>query len=313
MEHNRPVALPGWVVEAIKAKSNGSTAPASAEFQTAATSSPRGLEAVPDIIRGPRDNSGGERQQTLMRYACSLRARSYPWDEAIVLHRFAWHRCEQPPTCTTELTWAEAVGILSDVYSRYLEGGEDERASFDSLVAKEANKIRVREAARELVDAANRPPAEPFDAGTLAEILARPADPPARIEGLIPWDASTLIVAQRKTGKTTLNLNACRSLLLGEDFLGRFPVRPINGEIAYLNFEVAGAQLAHWAADVGIPHDRLYIVNLRGRRNPFSNAEDRQRLAATLKTRGIETIVCDPFGRAYIGKAKTTPEKSEHG
>ena len=34
-------------------------------------------------------------------------------------------------------------------------------------------------------------------AGTLADVLARPAEPAARVEGLIPWEASVLIVAQR--------------------------------------------------------------------------------------------------------------------
>jgi hypothetical protein len=183
----------------------------------------------------------------------------------------------------------------------------DPATIFAEDVEKAARRIRVREAARELVDAHKRPPAEPFDAGTLAEILARPDDPPARIDELMPWESSTLTVAQRKVGKTTFQLNACRSLITGQDFLGKFGVRPIGGEIAYLNFEVSGAQLARWAADVGIPADRFYIVNLRGRRNPFSNTEDRQRLAATLKTRGTEAIFCDPFGRAYTGQNQNDP------
>jgi RecA-family ATPase len=124
---------------------------------------------------------------------------------------------------------------------------------------------------------------------------------------LIPWEAGTELVAQRKTGKTTLLLNLARSLFTGEEFLGKFGVRPIDGEIAFLNFKVSAAQLARWAADVGISPDQFYIVNLRGRRNPFSNTEDRQRLAATLKARGTEAIFCDPFGRAYTGQSQNDP------
>jgi hypothetical protein len=180
-------------------------------------------------------------------------------------------------------------------------------AAFAEDVEKEARRIKVREAARELVDGGKRPPSEPFDAGTLAEILARPPEPAARVEGLIPWEAGTELVAQRKTGKTTLLLNLARSLFTGEEFLGKFGVRPIDGEIAFLNFKVSAAQLARWAADVGISPDQFYIVNLRGRRNPFSNTEDRQRLAATLKARGTEAIFCDPFGRAYTGQSQNDP------
>jgi hypothetical protein len=183
----------------------------------------------------------------------------------------------------------------------------DPAAAFAEDVEKEARRIRIRGAAREIVDAGKRPPAEPFDAGTLAEILARPPEPAARIEGLIPWEAGTELVAQRKTGKTTLLLNLARSLFRGEEFLGKFGVRPIDGEIAFLNFEASGAQLARWAADVGISPDQFYIVNLRGRRNPFSNTEDRQRLATTLKARGTEAILCDPFGRAYTGQSQNDP------
>jgi hypothetical protein len=172
----------------------------------------------------------------------------------------------------------------------YQEQAESDYAAiFDFDVEREAHKIRVREAAREIVEASKRPPAEPFDAGTLAEILARPPEPAARVEGLIPWEAGTELVAQRKTGKTTLLLNLARSLFTGEEFLGKFGVRPIDGEIAFLNFEVSGAQLARWATDVGISPDQFYIVNLRGRRNPFSNTE-------TGNAFGL-----DQFARAEVG------------
>ena len=42
-------------------------------------------------------------------------------------------------------------------------------------------------------------------------------------------DGFTSVVAQRKTGKTTFNLNLADSFLTGRDFLGRFPVVPVTG------------------------------------------------------------------------------------
>jgi hypothetical protein len=114
-----PTPLPDWVIDAIRAKRqpqpsntspNGSTAPA------------RGVDVVPPVIRGPRADSGGERHGVLVAYACSLRSRSIPRGEAETLYRAIWERCEQPPVCTTPLTWDEALAKLDDVYSRYPEG-----------------------------------------------------------------------------------------------------------------------------------------------------------------------------------------------
>lgn len=179
--------------------------------------------------------------------------------------------------------------------------------AFSRGVASELGKLRIRTEARRLFDAENQPAAPPFDAGTLAEILARPPLPQARIEGLMPWDANTLIVAMRKTGKTTLVLNMIRSLLTGEDFLGQFPVRPIDGSIAMLNYEVNAAALARWADEVGIDRDRLYLVNLRGRRNPLTNPDDRAKLTEDLRRRGAESLMVDPFGRAFTGSNQNDP------
>ena len=190
----------------------------------------------------------------------------------------------------------EEQDAASDAYEAALNLGRD--------VAAELHKLRVRKAAQEAFKAENEPDAPPFDAGTLGEILARPADPPMRVDGLIPWDSSTLIAAQRKTGKTTLELNLARSLLTGEDFLGKFAVRPVVGIVAVLNFEVSAAMLAYWADEHGIDRDRFYQVNLRGRRNPFTHPHDRELLAADLRARGVESLIVDPFGRAYPGKSQ---------
>ncbi len=124
------------------------------------------------------------------------------------------------------------------------EGEELRGDSFGYDVEMELYRLKVRDRAQEMHRAAKAGPIPPFDAGTLSEVLARPAQPPSRVDGLIPADASTEIVAQRKTGKTTLMLNLARALLTGEDFLGRFPVRPLQGQVAFLNYEVSAGQLA---------------------------------------------------------------------
>lgn len=191
---------------------------------------------------------------------------------------------------------AEQAGADDDAY--------EDRLDFHRDVADELHRLKVRKAAQEALRAESEPPAPPFDAGTLAEILARPADPPMRVDGLIPWESSALLVAQRKTGKTTMLLNLARSLLTGEDFLGKFTVRPIDGIVAILNLEVSAAMLGRWADEHGIDRDRLYLVNLRGRRNPFTHPQDRAILATDLRARDVESLIVDPFGRAYPGKSQ---------
>lgn len=180
----------------------------------------------------------------------------------------------------------------------------DRLTRFDRMVADQVLGMRARAAAQEIVRQDHREPSQPFDAGTLGEVLARPPAPAERVQGLIPWEASTLLTAQRKCGKTTLVLNLARALLTGEQFLGQLPVRPVAGSVSMLNFEVSAAQLARWAADLEIDPERMFLVNLRGRRNPLGHEDDRKALASLLRARQTETMIVDPFGRAYTGTSQ---------
>lgn len=186
--------------------------------------------------------------------------------------------------------------------------GEDERPDpFELEVRAEARRLRVLEAARDRVRAERQPPAPPFDAALLEVMAAAPEHPRWRIEGLLPMDGNATVVAQRKTGKTTLMMNLARCLLTGEDFLGSHSVDPIDGTVAFLNFEVSGHQIARWALDNGVPADRLLLVNLRGRRNPFSNDDDTIALAELLRGHEVGALLVDPFGRAFTGVKQNDP------
>lgn len=176
---------------------------------------------------------------------------------------------------------------------------------FETRVRSEVSALRIRDEARKRLQAEKRSPAEPFDAGLLKDILDRPHAPAFRVSGICPSDGGTLIVAQRKTGKTTLTLNLARCLLTGVPFLDRFPVNEkVTGRVALLNYEVSGSLLARWAADARVPGERLLLVNLRGRRNPLGDAEDRDRLAELLREHEVESLIVDPFGRAFTGASQ---------
>jgi hypothetical protein len=175
---------------------------------------------------------------------------------------------------------------------------------FDADVQEELRKLLIRQAVQKALKAQQEPPADTFDAGLLTDVLARPSEPPMRCDGLIPSDASALVVAQRKTGKTTFELNYARALVTGEPLLGRFDTRPIDGNVALLNYEVSAATVARWTDEHDINGQRLLLVNLRGRRNPLAHPEDRARLVELLRCHDVEAVIVDPFGRAYTGKSQ---------
>jgi AAA domain/Bifunctional DNA primase/polymerase, N-terminal len=181
------------------------------------------------------------------------------------------------------------------------EPDTDGDGGYEQDVSVRLHRLRVDDEAKRRFAIERAGDAAPFDEGLLDEILARPEEPPFRIEGLVPSDSSTLVTALRKTGKTTLILNLAHSLTTGEYFLGRFPVRQITGRVGILNFEVSGAQIARWADETGIDHEALYLVNLRGQANPFARDDQRERLAGLLKAHEVESLIVDPFGKAYTG------------
>ncbi|WP_196772158.1 AAA family ATPase [Mycobacterium colombiense] len=177
---------------------------------------------------------------------------------------------------------------------------QDER---ERAVIAELDRLRVREEARKRLAAEKAGPALPFEWGLLDDFKDC-AEPPYRIEGLLPAGGGMVVVAQRKTGKTTLVLNLAHSLITGDPFLGMFTTKFAAGRVAIVNYEVSGPQVARWAKQMDIPGDRLLLVNLRGRRNPLLHKEDRDQLAEKLREHNVETLIVDPFGRAYTGTSQ---------
>ena len=197
---------------------------------------------------------------------------------------------------------------LDDLYRIELVPDDDDVApAIDERIEFEVDRLRVQHQARLIFAAELRGQAPPFDAGLLDDVLARPADPPMRVDGFLPSDGRLLVVAQRKTGKTTFDLNLILSMLDGGYFLGRFVTRPLTGNVAILNYELSAAMLAGWAQQVGIAGHRLLLVNLRGRRNPLGHPDDRDRLVELLRDHQAQALIVDPFGRAYTGKSQNDP------
>lgn len=178
----------------------------------------------------------------------------------------------------------------------------------------EANEVlrflrdrRARAAADLLFEAERYGTPPPPVMGTLAELLKLPEDPPERVAGLMPWGASTAVIAARKTGKTTMGVNLAHSLITGDLFLGQFSVQPVTGRVGFLNYEMSPVQFRDWALKRGVDRDRLFVVNLRGRTNPLRSRDGRAELADVLRTQEVESLIVDPFGRAYTGQSQNDP------
>jgi hypothetical protein len=278
----------GAAAQANPAKSSGSSGPRALQPDEEAFD----LNLYPEVQKAIEKVSNDRRVDTHRvvnaSFQAGLQLRQIRW----AVNRRADLRDRLDERCDDDV--ARIFCALADAEQQTKSGQSD----FFDRVDEEVQKLRVREAARKQLESERQDGVDTYDAGLLQDILDRPAEEPYRIAGLIPSNGATLVVAQRKTGKTTLMLNLARTLVTGELFLAKFPVLPVAGRIALLNFEVSGAQLASWAQQVGVPVDKLFIVNLRGRRNPLTHYEDRLRLAALLQDQAVEALIIDPFGRA---------------
>jgi hypothetical protein len=216
----------------------------------------------------------------------------------------------QPVNCAGPSRSAAAgvgAGGRCAVVSLDFWGKEDDGPGddlFASDVEYQARRLRVLDAARQLVAAESQRPQRPPDAGTLAELLARPDEARWRVHGLLPAGGRLLITAQRKAGKTTLVGNIACSLLTGEPFLDVFDVEKLDGRLVVANYEVTGATFARWMQDLDVPAGRLYVVNLRGRRNLLATDDGRAELVDLVRAAEGEVLVVDPFGRADTGRSQ---------
>ncbi len=242
-------------------------------------------------------------------------------NDALIRNLGIWRRKlddDRPAVEHLAWGWGRSVGLDDQEIARTIESAwrlphvdlaiswplasPEEVDQFERMVGERLIRHRVEREAKQRFEIESRPEAPGFDVATLGEVLARADESAWRIDRLMPADASTLVVAQHKTGKTTLMLNLVRSLLTGSAFLGELDVDPVEQKVAMLNHEVSGGQIAQWADEAGVPHDRFLLVNLRDRRNPFAHADDRAALAAHLRDAGVETLIVDPFGRAFSGQ-----------
>lgn len=135
-----------------------------------------------------------------------------------------------------------------------------------------------------------------------------------RIDGLLGVGHNATIVAQRKTGKTTLIDNLVRCYADGHPFLNRFEVTPTDRTVAIFNYEVEAEQYRDWLRETGIVNtNRVHVLNLRGVRLPLVSERVQAWVIDWLTERNVGLWVIDPYSRAYVGSVDNGNDESQVG
>jgi hypothetical protein len=180
----------------------------------------------------------------------------------------------------------------------------DER--LERQIQAEASKIEAREEARRRIAAKRADDAFTFPepGRTLVDDLAHP--PRSRkftIDHLHPAGGNTLLVAQFKTGKTTLLLNLVRSLADRVPFLNEFEVSELSGRVAFWNYELDADQFREWVRDLSLDHPEHVAepLHLRGLSLRLWDDAVAEKAVEWLRANEAEFLIVDPAARAWRG------------
>jgi hypothetical protein len=245
---------------------------------------------LPEIIRK------GERDETLFRYASSLRGQGVRASKARRLVIAALARCEQPPG--DEYTEADAEAKFDQAYGYEYDGAtlpSGDTSARDVAVQRAADKLRIERDARAIVSAETAATVVIPAPVRLDAFLAEPQPAQSyRIERLMPSGGRVLFAAQHKAGKTTVVGNLIGSLVDGTPFLGSFPVQQAR-RVVLIDNELSHSMLHAWLAVHGISNtDRVSVLPMRGRMSAFDLLDDatRARWAAVIGSADVLILDC---------------------
>lgn len=167
---------------------------------------------------------------------------------------------------------------------------------------EELNRMRVKEAAKrafrlEILEAETAV----LDIGEIengrAFLDSPTVNPSWVVEGLIPFNGSTLLTGKYKSGKSTLMLNLIQALTSGDSFLNRFAV-PKPMRVAYVDMELGRDMAKRWIAD--IPHldaNNMEYLDRRGRGYTLNMQSEnlRDKWARLLLEREVDVMIIDPL------------------
>jgi len=114
---------------------------------------------------------------------------------------------------------------------------------------------------------------------------------------------NVVLVAKKNTGKTHFVMNLQRALTDDEPFLGEFKAKPLNGTIAFFNYELTPSRRREWMRDMNFKHPERLVppFDVRGYRAPFWDDEYRKHLVEYFAAKGVEWWIIDTAMRAGSG------------
>ncbi|WP_240619060.1 AAA family ATPase [Mycobacterium intracellulare] len=174
----------------------------------------------------------------------------------------------------------------------------DAQNALDNAIRNRAAQIRIDRAAKELVDAEQRPKIEYPPVRPLTAFLAQPCPPTRwRIDQVAPIEARIIASAQYKAGKTTMRDNAVRSLVDREPFLGRFTITQPAGALVLIDNELSEHTVQDWLDRQNIRNAEAVVdvVTLRGKLASFNLFDDDCRAvwAKRFRDLGCDYLILD--------------------
>ncbi|HWB35959.1 MAG TPA: AAA family ATPase [Rugosimonospora sp.] len=268
--------------------------------------------AVPDRD-GPGQKWAAVVRGRLTGYAATLTFREARAGKDATDHIAAGYGLDDFTELTAETDPGTHPGQTDDVRA----DPDESEAGWAGQVAVEALRIRLREEARELYQAQRhaRSWTPPKSHGSLADELRIPDEATSwRLDGLLGVGHNALLVAGRKTGKTTMVNNLVRSYADGTPFLSRFPVHQADAAVAIFNYEVDERQYRRWLREAGIRNpERVFALHLRGQALPLKDPHVRRWVIRWLAERGVGLWIIDPYSRAYVGSLDNGNDETQVG
>lgn len=174
----------------------------------------------------------------------------------------------------------------------------DARDALDNAIRNRATQIRIDRAAKELVDAEQRPKIEYPPVRSLTTLLTQSCPPTRwRIDQVAPIEARIIASAQYKAGKTTMRDNAVRSLVDREPFLGRFAITQPASALVLIDNELSEHTVQDWLARQNIRNAEAVVdvITLRGKLASFNLFDDDCRAAWAQRFRdlGCDYLILD--------------------
>lgn len=237
----------------------------------------------------------GERDETLWKYARSLRARGrFSKAEAGALVLLAASRCRPPFDPATaaekvERAWARSENAARAELARVEAGG----AAETEAVAKEPTPGAYAPRCYSLQDLSDKPP----------------APVKWRVEGLIQGDGITGVIGRPKIGKTIYLEQLALCVAGGVDFLGR---KTAPGRVLYIDEEMAPPvvfarwlrmRAAHPSFNAPETLARYYLVSLGG-----LSIDKPDQIRAEIEKAEPDLLIVDPFRRVYRGQENDSAE-----